>query len=163
MAGCQNGARDVATPGGQDEDAAVGLGRGVVVEGKVAQAVVDVGLAEVAAAEEDVGARADRHVGPRLDELLRQRLLLRAGTGLRLGAPVHVDDHGVGRAPRLLDLADELGRIDRRSDARLGGRGRPRVDQVVGDHLRRRDDRDPLAVDGDPVRGESLCRVRRCR
>ena len=53
-----------------DERAAVGLGRGVVVEGEVAQAVVDVGPAEVAAAEEDVGAGADHDVGPRLDELL---------------------------------------------------------------------------------------------
>ena len=156
--GAPDGAGDVAALGGDDERAAVGLGSGVVVEGEVAQAVVDVGPAEVAATEQDVGARADDDVGPRLDELLRQWLLLGVRAGLGLGAPVHVDDHGVRRAPHLLDLAHQLGRVDRRGHAGLGRRRRPRADQVVGDHLRRRDDRHALAVDRHPVGREGLRR-----
>jgi hypothetical protein len=105
-----------------------------------------------------VGARADDHIGPGLDQLLCQRLLLGVRAGLRLRAPVHVHDHGVSRAPHLLDLAHELRRVNGRGNARLGRRGRPRVDQVVGDHLRRRDDRHPLSADRHPVGGEGLCR-----
>ena len=101
--------RDVPALRGDDEGAAVGLGGRVVVEGEVAQAVVDVGTAEIAAAQEDVGAGADHDVGPRLDQLLGQRFLLGVRAGLRLGAPVHVDDHGVRRLPRLLDRAAPAG------------------------------------------------------
>ena len=54
---------DVATRGGDDERTAGVLGRRVVVEGEVAQPVVDVGRAEVAATEQDVGVRSDDDVG----------------------------------------------------------------------------------------------------
>src|SRR6185437_7105508 len=60
---------DVAAGGGDDEGPALVLRRCVVVEGEVAEAVVDVGRAEVATAEEDVGVGADDGVGAGADLL----------------------------------------------------------------------------------------------
>ncbi len=67
-----------------------------------------------------MGAGSDDEVGPGLDELLRQRLLLRVRAGLRLGTPMDIDNDGVRRATCLLDLAHQLGRVDRRRHAGLG-------------------------------------------
>ena len=155
----ERGRRDVTADGGEDQRAARCLRRGVVVEGEVAQAVVDVCAAEVAAAQEHVGVGSYNDVRSRLDQLLGQRLLLGVRTGLGLGAPVDVDDHRVGRAPDLLHLAYQRGRVDRRSDAPLCRRGGPGADEIAFNDLRSGDDRDPLSVDGDPVRRERLRRV----
>ena len=93
------------------------LRRGAVVEGEVAQSVVDVGATEVPTAGEHVRSRAHHDVGAGLDQLLGQRLLLRVGTGHRFGPPVQVDDDRVRGTPRRLDSLDQLGRVD--------GRGHP--------------------------------------
>ena len=51
-----------------------------------------------------MGVGAHHDVGAGVDELLGERLLLGVGAGLGLGAPVHVNDHRVGRLAHLLDL-----------------------------------------------------------
>ena len=107
-----------------------------------------------------MGIGADHDVGTGLHELLRQRPLLGVRAGLRLGAPVDVDDHCVGTAAHLLDLADQLGRVDGGGDAALAIAVAVQVETrlsamtwvaaMIGD---------ALPVDGDPVGGEGLCRV----
>ena len=146
----------MTTLGVDDESTAVGLGWRVVVEGEVAEAIVDVGTAQESSTEQYVGIRPDHDVRPGLDQLLGERGLLGVRTRLGLGTPVHVDDHGVGRPPHLLDLTDELGGIDGRGHPWLCSGGGPRTHQVVGDDLRRRDDGDALPIDGHPVGREGL-------
>ena len=109
--------------GGRDHQRPAGvLGRRVVVEGEVAQAVVDVGRAEVAAAEQDVGMRADDDVGARLHQHLGQRLLQGVGAGIELGAPVEVDDDRVGRLARRLHRRHEVVHVVGGGQARAGSR-----------------------------------------
>ena len=150
---------DVAAGRRDDQRAAGVLGGRVVVEGEVAEAVVDIGRAEVAAAEQDVRMRAHNDVGARLHQHLGQWLLQGVGARIELGAPVQVDDHGVSGLARRLHGGNEVVHVVGRSKPGLGGGRRPGRLQVGVDDLGGGDDGDVLAVNGGRVRGECLRRV----
>ncbi len=150
---------DVPARDRDDERTAGVLGRRVVVEGEVAEAIVDVGRAQVAASEQHVGVGAHHDVCAGLHQHLGQRLLQRVGARIELGAPVEVDDHGVGRLARRLHRGDEVVHVVGGRQAGLRRGRRPRRLQVGVDDLGRRDDRDALSVDRRGVGGVGLRRV----
>src|SRR5690625_3421901 len=101
---------------GEGEHSGLGGGAAEVVEGEVAQAVVDVGVAEVAARREHVGVAADDGVGAGVDEGLGEAGGVRNGAVLPLQAPMQVCDDGVGLLGGLGDRFDEPGsHLDRKS------------------------------------------------
>jgi hypothetical protein len=86
---------------------------------------VDVGAAQVAAAEEDVGVGADDHVGAGRDQLGGEGALAVDGAVGQLPAPVEVDDHGVGACPGRADGGQEARLLVRRGHAGLAVAGGP--------------------------------------
>src|SRR4029453_16890954 len=134
-----------------EEAPAVGGGAAAGVEDEVAQAVVDVGAAQVAAAEEDVGVGADDHVGAGRDQLGGEGALAVDGAAGQLPAPVEVDHHGVGRLPGRADRGQEARLLVGRGQAGLVGAGGPGRGQVAVEDLGGADHGDALALDRDQV------------
>ena len=158
--GAPVGADDGVPTGGEGQHPTRG-GRAtaVGVEQEVAEAIVDVGPAEVAGADQHVGVRADDDIRAGCHQLPGEV----GGVGLRalvpLDAPVQIDHDGVAVGARPADRVEQYRGLLGTGEPRLARSGRPPGDGEVVQHLGGPDDGNPLAPDRPAPRGEGSCLV----